>query len=252
MTTTQTDSIAVFDFDWSLIEQDSDYWTIYSLSPEIWQEVCDKRHEYQWTDLMDHALCRLQEIGFTADDMANALKEIPFSKEMRNVLLDLKSRNVPVVLLSDANTFYIDTILDAYGVRDCVTEIITNPSYKDEQGRLRVQRHISASAPQHHCQNPCSLNICKGQELDQIIERYGGADSLKKIAYTGDGKNDFCPATRLRKTDAFFMRQEKGLDRHFALVPLDKQRIASQFVYWVKPETVWEYMPKYFAAATSV
>lgn len=26
----------------------------------------------------DHALCRLQEIGFTVDDMANALKEIPF------------------------------------------------------------------------------------------------------------------------------------------------------------------------------
>lgn len=31
---------------------------------------------------------------------------------MRNVLLDLKSRNVPVILLSDANTFYIDTILN--------------------------------------------------------------------------------------------------------------------------------------------
>lgn len=30
---------------------------------------------------------------------------------MRNVLLDLKQRNVHVILMSDANTFYIDTIL---------------------------------------------------------------------------------------------------------------------------------------------
>ncbi|CEP17665.1 hypothetical protein [Parasitella parasitica] len=241
------ENIAIFDFDWSLIEQDSDYWTIHSLSPEIWHEVCDKRHEFQWTDLM------LQENGFTIDDMAAALSKIPFvsnSEDMRNVLVDLKSRNVPVILLSDANTFYIQTILNAYNVGDCVTEIITNPSYKDQQGRLRVQRYISASAPQHNCKNPCSLNICKGKELDQIIERYGGVESLKKIAYTGDGKNDFCPATRLRKSDAFFMRQEKGLDRHFSLVPADKQKICSQFIYWVKPETVWESMPKYFATST--
>lgn len=33
------------------------------------------------------------------------------SAEMRNVLLDLKQRNVHVILMSDANTFYIDTIL---------------------------------------------------------------------------------------------------------------------------------------------
>lgn len=36
---------------------------------------------------------------------------------MRNVLLDLKSRNVPVILLSDANTFYIETILAVSFVR---------------------------------------------------------------------------------------------------------------------------------------
>ncbi|RCH84952.1 hypothetical protein CU098_009761, partial [Rhizopus stolonifer] len=70
--------IAVFDFDWSLIEQDSDYWTIHSLSPEIWQEVREKQASYQWTDLMDFALCRLQEAGFTKGDIVNVLKTIPF------------------------------------------------------------------------------------------------------------------------------------------------------------------------------
>lgn len=127
-----------------------------------------------------------------------------------------------------------------------MTEIITNPHYTDGQGRLRVHRHVLATGPQHQCLNPCSLNICKGIELDQIIERYGGIERVKKIAYTGDGKNDFCPATRLRQTDAFFMRREKGLDRYLEQVPEEKTKIASEFVYWMQPQTVWELMPKYF------
>lgn len=136
----------------------------------------------------------------------------------------------------------------AYNVGDCVTEIITNPSYIDEQGRIRVERHILANATQHNCANPCSLNICKGQELDALIKRYNEqGHQLNKIAYTGDGKNDFCPATRLRNTDAFFMRKEKGLDSYLNKVPGEKERINSQFVYWLTPATVWESMPKYFA-----
>ncbi|KAI9244258.1 phosphatase phospho-type [Helicostylum pulchrum] len=242
-------SIAVFDFDWSLIEEDSDYWTIYGLSPKIWEEVREKRREWQWTDLMDHALCRLQEEGFTRQDIENKLKTIPFSIEMCNLVLDLKQRNVPVILMSDANTFYIETILQAYGVRDCITEIITNPSYTDEQGRLRVHRHVLTTDQQHECQNPCSLNICKGQELDQLLQRYQQqGHTVEKIAYTGDGKNDFCPATRLRRTDTFFLRKEKGLDRYLGLVPEQKSRLQSQLVYWLKPETVWESMPKYFSS----
>lgn len=37
----------------SLIEEDSDYWTIHTLSPEVWEEVREKRRQdWQWTDLM--------------------------------------------------------------------------------------------------------------------------------------------------------------------------------------------------------
>ncbi|CEG80674.1 hypothetical protein RMATCC62417_14974 [Rhizopus microsporus] len=240
--------IAVFDFDWSLIEEDSDYWTIHSLSPEVWVEVAQNEKSMQWTDLMDYALCALQSKGITKEDIIETLKKIPFSEEMRNVLFDLKAKGVPVILLSDANTFYIETILKAYGVRDCVTEIITNPAYIDEQGRLRVRRYILSTDLPHNCSNPCSVNICKGREIDHLIRKYG---PLERIAYTGDGKNDFCPATRLRHTDVFFMRQGKGLDRFLTDLPEYKTKIKSNFVYWMKPETVWEVMPKYFASSAA-
>lgn len=85
--------------------------------------------------------------------------------------------------------------------------------------------------------------------MDALLKRYQQQGyEIKKIAYTGDGKNDFCPATRLRNTDAFFMRKEKGLDRYLNQVPEEKVKITSQFVYWLKPETVWESMPKYFSS----
>lgn len=130
-----------------------------------------------------------------------------------------------------------------------MTEIITNPAYEDDQGRLRVHRHVLPTGPQHGCANPCALNICKGHELDRVIEKYGGLETIRKIAYTGDGKNDFCPATRLRDTDAFFMRQQKGLETYFTQYPEEKERITSKLVYWNQPVTVWETMPKFFAAA---
>ncbi|OBZ86898.1 Pyridoxal phosphate phosphatase PHOSPHO2 [Choanephora cucurbitarum] len=240
--------IAVFDFDWSLIEQDSDYWAIHTLSPEVWQEVREKRETYQWTDLMDHALCRLQEIGFTKADVVNALKTIPFTDEMRRVLLKLKNENVSVILLSDANTFYIETIMEAYGVRDCITEIITNPACEDEQGRLRVRRYIQPSNAQHNCTNPCSVNICKGKELEKVIERFGGINGINKIAYIGDGKNDFCPATRLRNTDVFYMREKKGLGRYFEQMPQERQRITSPVVSWTHPLTVLEHITTYYSS----
>lgn len=38
----------------------------------------------------DHALCRLQEIGFTVEDMANALKAIPFVSSFWSMRFDTK------------------------------------------------------------------------------------------------------------------------------------------------------------------
>jgi pyridoxal phosphate phosphatase PHOSPHO2 len=77
-----------------------------------------------------------------------------------------------------------------------------------------------------------------------LLKKYG---PLEKVAYIGDGKNDFCPATRLRYTDMLFMRQEKGLERFFNDEPEEKKRIKSSFVYWINPDTVWKAMPNYFS-----
>lgn len=102
----------------------------------------------------------------------------------------------------------------AHGIRHLVTDIITNPAYFDEEGRLRVQRHIPAEGPQHHCPNLCAVNICKGsrsrdrthccyasykrfhqgQELDRYIATHG---PYRKVMYVGDGRASITCSPRL-------------------------------------------------------
>lgn len=63
--------------------------------------------------------------------------------------------------MSDANTFFIETILDHLGMKDWFSEINTNPGYVNEEGRLRISPlHDFINSP-HRCTNPCPPNMCK-------------------------------------------------------------------------------------------
>ena len=58
--------------------------------------------------------------------------------------------------------------------------------------------------------------MCKGDELDRYLEQHGGKDSWDRIAYVGDGGNDFCPLLRMRKGDIAFVRKGFELDHRVA------------------------------------
>ncbi|KAI8390828.1 phosphatase phospho-type [Radiomyces spectabilis] len=227
-------NLAVFDFDWSLIEEDSDYWTIQNLSPVQWEKV-KTLAGMQWTDLMDLSVKEIQDQGVTKDQFMAVLEKIPFTTAMLNTLKVLHSHHTRVLILSDANTFYIDTILRAYGVRDLVSDIITNPAYTDEKHRFRIQRHIPASDPPHQCPNSCAVNICKGQELDKYIATHG---PFERVMYVGDGKNDYCPSTRLRETDRLFARSGKSLSAMLKNDPEAAAKIKSNITFWETSEVV--------------
>ncbi|CAO3593917.1 unnamed protein product [Absidia cylindrospora] len=154
-------NLAVFDFDWSLIEQDSDQWTIANLSQDVLEKYMGKRKEVQWTDLVDQAICELQDNGITLKQFEQVLGKIPFTPVMIATLRVLKEHGTRILILSDANTFYIETILKAYGVHDLIDDVITNPAYFDGKNRLRVNRRILASSPPHQCPRTCAVNICK-------------------------------------------------------------------------------------------
>lgn len=64
-------------------------------------------------------------------------------------------------IVSDANLFFIETILKHLGIIECFSEINTNPGYVDDSGRLGILPYHDFQTLPHSCNNLCPPNMCK-------------------------------------------------------------------------------------------
>ena len=67
-------------------------------------------------------------------------------------------------IVSDANSFFIERILKHHGVWNCFSDITANPSYVNEEGKLRVCPYHDYVKSSHGC-NLCPPNMCKATPL---------------------------------------------------------------------------------------
>ncbi|KAG0324943.1 hypothetical protein BGZ99_001245 [Dissophora globulifera] len=244
--------LACFDFDWSLIDTDSDRFVIEHLSPVLRQKL--DTCPMQWTDLQNECLKEFHEQGGSGKVIRDALTKVPLDPHMIKVCQLLHSHGWTLAIVSDANSVYIEGILQHYGIRHLFSAIITNPAFWDAQDRLHIQRLIPADAPQHGCPTGvCSLNICKGQEVDKLLRAITGQrqvpdnpaqnsaqssanDGAVWMMYVGDGRNDYCPALRMqRATDVYFVRRGRSLEKYLARGdPAINGALKAQIVLWDK------------------
>jgi pyridoxal phosphate phosphatase PHOSPHO2 len=120
---------------------------------------------------------------------------------------------------------------------DIFDEIITNPASFTDSGLLEINRRVLATAEkQHSCKVGCSANMCKGEELEAFLERRGGRSTFDRIAYIGDGTNDFCPLLRLTSKDLALVRFDFGLARRIAKEG-EKAGMTVPVKYW---DGAWE------------
>ncbi|KAN0064618.1 hypothetical protein ACQY0O_002247 [Thecaphora frezii] len=212
--------LIVFDFDWSLADQDTDRWVHEVLSPRLRAKLKQLRTSVQFTDLCAQLLVELHEVeGKSKQDIQDALRRMPMHPGMLRGVKDLKNdQNVDTTffLLSNSNQIYIDTILEHHGLLPptftLFTEIVTNPANWSPAGCLELRRRIPADAPhQHTCTVGCSPNMCKGDELEAFLARHGGRAAFDRIIYVGDGGNDYCPLLRLGNNDLALVRRYRGL-----------------------------------------
>ncbi|KAF9155321.1 hypothetical protein BGX21_005497 [Mortierella sp. AD011] len=215
----------VFDFDWTLIETDSDNWVFEHLCEELYQEQLEAVGKVQWTDLQQRLLGELFERGISREDIERTLSHIPFAPEMIEALRLMKSQGSELYILSDANTVYIETVLRAYNIDHLFTEIITNPAKFDERGRLNVVRFHGPDKEPHRCPLPCQPNLCKGREIQKLID----SQSWDQVVYMGDSTNDFCPSTRLQSKDVVLARRNLLLEKEIKENP---QMVMANIVYW--------------------
>ena len=197
-------ALVVWDFDWSLINENSDTFLVEQLdsSGAIMDAVDGKLADGEgWTELMDWAVGELHARGHKPQAVRETLSRAPLLSGALEAVAAAREAGAEQRILSDANDVYIATVLRAKGLEGAFAHVETNPAEFDGAGRLRIRPHQPADAP-HACPN-CPPNLCKGAVLERWLKELAPA----MCVYIGDGGGDFCPATRLRVGDTLCARQ---------------------------------------------
>lgn len=194
--------IVIFDFDRTLIEEDSDRWIISQMGlTHLYAEFRDK---LPWTSLMDMLLGELHSNGITIEDITECLRKVPLHPRTEAVIRTAYDLGCDLKVVSDANTFYIETILKNHGLYDCFSEIISNQTKVTSEGRLRIFPYHDLVVP-HGC-NLCPPNMCKGTVINRIQASLVEHKKVRFI-YLGDGRGDYCPILKLGKWDFVMPRK---------------------------------------------
>ena len=207
--------LLVLDYDWSLINENSDTFVVQLLSRACYESVFRDRTK-GWTETMDDAMLALHGAGFGAEDVRCAARSVPFFEEMRGIVEEAAARGFKVLVLSDANDVFIEEGLRGMGLdglfaldragrfvaADLRGDVITNRAEEEPGGRLRIRPY--------HENRDCSLcprNLCKGAVLREAMDQL----EAPTVVYVGDGGGDYCPAARcLRAQDHFLYRSGGG------------------------------------------
>lgn len=198
-------NLVVWDYDWSMIDTNSDTFVVQQLRPELMD--CFRDPCASWTALMDSQMGRLFERGVGRDELVSCVAAVPAHAGCLGAIRlcgeafgdDGQGTSVVQMILSDANTVFIEAFLERQALRGLFREVITNPAEFDAEGRLRVSPYHSG-AP-HGCPL-CPSNLCKGA----VLERVRTALAPDRVVYVGDGGGDFCPVCDLGPGDAVLCR----------------------------------------------
>ncbi|KAK2997379.1 hypothetical protein RJ639_039912 [Escallonia herrerae] len=216
-------TVVVFDFDKTIIDLDSDNWVVDELgATELFNQLLPTM---PWNPLMDRMMKELHSQGRTIVDIAEVLKRVPMHPRIVPAIKAAHALGCDLRVVSDANLFFIETILTHLGVRDLFSEINTNPSFVDEEGRLRIFPYHDFRTSPHGC-NLCPPNMCKGL----VVERMkASTEGTNKFIYLGDGVGDFCPSLKLKDGDYMMPRKDFPV---WELISKNRSQIKAEIHEW--------------------
>ncbi|KAE8580976.1 hypothetical protein XENTR_v10024614 [Xenopus tropicalis] len=207
-------TLLVFDFDHTIINDNSDTWIVQCVPGKKLPNGLQNSYEKgKWTEYMGRVFSYLGEQGIREEDMKRIMIAIPYTPGMTDLLhfIGQNKDSFDCIIISDSNTIFIDWILTHANVHNVFDKVFTNPAAFDSVGNLTVQNfHV------HHC-TTCPTNLCKKKVLEEFVAKQSSNSAhYSKIVYVGDGGNDLCPVTFLKKGDIAMPRAGYTLDKHIA------------------------------------
>ncbi|XP_065334827.1 pyridoxal phosphate phosphatase PHOSPHO2-like [Cloeon dipterum] len=220
--------LMAFDFDHTIINDNSDLVARNMLKTTIPQEVSNLYRTDGWTAYMQCIFKLLKADGFSPLEVQSAIKKIPHTPGMDALLRELHHRgDAEVIIISDSNSVFINDWLENAAVDHIVNKTFTNPAFYDDQGLLNISMY--------HEQDWCKLstkNLCKGHILQSYVdERAREGVKFDCIGYVGDGNNDLCPCLKLSASDWAFPRKNYTLAKMISKENFD-HKISAKIHLW--------------------
>ncbi|PRQ45527.1 putative inorganic diphosphatase [Rosa chinensis] len=193
--------VVVFDFDNTIIDCDSDNFVVDGLgATDLFNELLPTM---PWNSLMARMMKELHSRGKTIEDIVEVLRTTPIHHRIVAAIKAAHALGCDLRIVSDANVFFIETILKHLGLEECFSEINTNPGYVDEEGRVRISPFCDFTSSPHGC-SLCPPNMCKSVIIERI---QASIEARKRMIYLGDGVGDYCPSLKLREGDFVMPRK---------------------------------------------
>ncbi|GLE05499.1 hypothetical protein PINS_up014522 [Pythium insidiosum] len=240
--------LLIFDFDWSLINEDSDAYVASQLwptaerdAPEFYstfaREADQPQEEIDCPTLFSRFMKKMVEHKpeLSREDVIHAIQRIPVQPRMIDAVhTAVREHDAHVAIVSNANTVYINAWLDHHGLHHLIRDVVTNPAEFDESSSvLHVRPYCSEG---HNCPW-CPVNMCKGRIVEELRRRIAPTE---RVIYVGDGGNDFCPATILESSDVILARAD---DKNNLLTKIRNHahRVKAEVVPWSTGQDVFDF-----------
>uniref|UniRef100_A0A3P9QFU7 Phosphoethanolamine/phosphocholine phosphatase 1 n=2 Tax=Poecilia reticulata TaxID=8081 RepID=A0A3P9QFU7_POERE len=244
-TTNNARFLMCFDFDETMISENSDN-TVVNLLPtkQLPKWLLDSYREGHYHEFSGKVTAYLAEQGITKDALLSAVQKIPPNAGMLDLFRFLQShqQDFELVVVSDANTCFIETWLEHNGLGHLFRKIFTNSSHFDDSGRLMLQPFHSHSCPR------CPDNMCKQVILREYVadrEKERGGVGFQRVFYAGDGSNDVCPTRALGPQDAAFARRDYPMHKlMMEMQQSESTEIKANLVPWVTGADIEDYLAK--------
>ncbi|KAK2884732.1 probable phosphatase phospho1 isoform X2 [Channa argus] len=237
--------LVLFDFDETIINESSDDAVVRALpGQQLPDWLKNSFREGHYNEHMQKVLAYMADQGVSRDSINSAVEKISPTPGLLNLFQYLHShqQDFELVVISDANTFFIETWLERAGVRHLFRKIFTNPASFDATGRLVLLPFHS-----HSCSS-CPDNMCKQAILREYLasrQKECGGSPFKRVFYVGDGANDICPSLVLGPQDTAFPR--RNFPMHRLLLEMQQSQIAmlkANIVPWVSGEDIVDWLKK--------
>ena len=218
----QSKLLAVFDFDHTLVDGNTDTWVTKLLLSTMQLIREHQKKGWCWTDVMDKVFGVLHVENLTKEDYEKCFETLQFTEGMKEACQFLQTQKVPTIIISDSNSYFIDHILERDFLRGAFCGVYTNPARWESSGRLHVEQYH-----EHDC-NHCPPNLCKSTVLQKYLNDCH--QHFKHIVYVGDGHGDLCPCLTLKEDDYILAR--KGYKLLDCLQGEESSEVNAEVIPW--------------------